>query len=122
MSAVDSSTPTQRQRFFWMGTALRGRLRRPKSFDGKTATAAGGWALVRWIDAGLHVLFLMLVVVVLLRSQGCDGLHANRGLWTHPGPASQLKMNRSLNRVIYKGLRTSDRWEFAAARPGQSLR
>lgn len=80
------------------------------------------WLFLRWIDAGAHAIFLTVVVLVLLRSQGCGGPVAPVGIPSHEAPLGRIKMNEQSKRVIYRGYRTGEGWEVAVARPGQPLR
>ena len=103
----DPNSPRIRRRWFGLPTP-----REPDSARGWTART----------DARLHVLFVIAVVVVLLRSWGCGGSPATVRLWTHHWSTGELSMNHNLTRITYQGFRTGDGWEVAVARPGQPLR
>ena len=69
------NSPRIRRRWFGLPTP-----REPGSARGWTART----------DARLHVLFVIAVVVVLLRSWGCGGSPSTVRLWTHHGSTGQL--------------------------------
>jgi hypothetical protein len=122
MSTLGSATPMQRLRLFWTNTGLSRLFRGPGIVRRRSMAGVRRRTLIRWIDGGLHVLFLVVIALVVLRSQGCAGSRPTVRLSTLQGAANQGNMDRSQNRVTYKGFRSGDGWEVAVSRPGQPLR